>query len=357
MKEKDITNTHTAVSHKSNRGIVIAIIATAVAMGGLSAIQYHVQRDANKQVTSQMNNQVNSLSKEIAQLKSDLTKTLESNHQQTVKPVTALTNQVTELDKQVTELKKAIEEGGKEGVVMQARARRYWEAARKARAEGLETTNTLYLSALTYAEDKMEMLLEYVSWKKEQLEKLEEKDVEAARELIGNTMRICDSLLNQASVSDLEQLAGLKNALKELGDLQTEREKTSVAAHKAEIEGWLAELEAAPSERLSEMMNSLSQIPAYSELDEARTKLLQGIEVRQLCLLGHEEELRLPTETGNMPWKAWLTHFRDRLRARGGKGQATAEIRLQEYTQAEQLLTEAAQMKSEEVQQLLKASL
>ena len=307
----------------STKLVVSSVIGTGVAVLGLAGLYCHIQSE-----------KVDALTEDVSRLASSVNKVIEDNsvHQSSQKV------ELEALKQQLDDLKKVISTEGVAVVDMQLKAQGYWDAAKKARAEGSKLAHVLYVSAMTCAENKHEIMMDYVAWRSEELGKIAKEKPLEARQLVADTAVLCDNLLSQASVSDLEKFEELSSALDALKKQQEAGEADFVEHNRKQMKIWKGEMVDATSEKLHEIQVAMENLDVYEDLDAERDDLLQQVAWRLDCMTEHTEPLRLPVVAPGTPWVAWLKHFNARLRYEA----RSVESRLTDYAEADEVLLAAA---------------
>lgn len=241
----------------------------------------------------------------------------------------------------------------------------YLAAARDARDRQDMTADVLYASALRNAEEKMPILLEYVTWKKEGIHEMlspettgnglnglpvskEERihqmqSLESAREHLSLLKLFCDSALEDASLQDLRRVNELRQSLAETDNRIQEMEKGIEKNQQAEMNKKKDSLSTADRVKLDELAADYDDGSVLPKLDEERVKLLTAIQQRRACCIEPKEELQLPelVELPDEVLKKWLDNFTARLRT----ASIPWEQRAEELAAAESVLEYAATKK------------
>lgn len=308
--------------------VVSSVIGTGAAVLGLAGWFCHLQSE-----------KVNALTADVARLSSTIDKNIRngSEGQEALK-------------QQLDALKEVISTNGVAVVDLRLKADNYWKAAKKARAEGSKLAHVLYVSAMTCAENKHEIMMDYVEWRSEELGKIATVNPIDAEQLVADTAVLCDNLLSQASVSDLEKFAELRSALDALKEQQEAGEADFVEEMRNQMKNWKGEMMDATSEKLLEIQASLQALDVYTDLAAEREPLLQQVAWRLDCMTAHDKPLRLPVVAPGTPWVAWLKHFNARLRDEN----LPADSRWEDYVAAEEVLAAASEVKDVAITEELK---
>lgn len=314
----------------STKLVVSSVIGTGVAVLGLAGLYCHIQSE-----------KVDALTEDVSRLASSVNKVIEDNsvHQSSQKV------ELEALKQQLDALKKVISTEGVAVVDMQLKAQGYWDAAKKARAEGSKLAHVLYVSAMTCAENKHEIMMDYVAWRSEELGKIATVNPIDAEQLVADTAVLCDNLLSQASVSDLEKFEELRSALDALKKQQEAGEAAFVEEKRKQMKIWRGEITNAQQDILQEIQASLQALDGYTDLSAERDDLLQQVAWRLDCKTEHTAPLRIPVVAQGTPWEDWLKNFNERLR----HDELSIESRLADYAQANEVLQAAADVESEDV--------
>ncbi len=276
----------------------------------------------------------------------------------------ALAQEVTGLNTQLSTLREERVQKAKE---YREAAQRYHDTPSVARL--------LYMSALSFSTDKMDILMELTTWTESLVEQTlnsnppevapDEQDKEKevlktaaftnsvlaqAGEHLSQLAAICESSMATASVADIEKVEELNSRLQ---TVQSKIEGYRQAAVRPQSE-LLAEVEQeggniADYTHAASLLEKLNLVVDDS-LEERKEALIAAILRKQSCLTPHNSDVMIPEIEPETPWTEWLNHFADRLNS----SECSLEQKFADFGAAAAFLDEARQKEDTDVQKALK---
>lgn len=227
----------------------------------------------------------------------------------------------------------------------------YLAAAREMRDKDAPVADALYVSALRRAEQKLDILLEYLDWKLESINKLRESatlpdiiQLSTMLEEKGCLSALCEAVQSVASVEDVARWSEVTQRLEDADAALNAARNRLLAAQKTRIQQDLSELQttAEPPQDLDGIMLRYADFQALPELEEQLETLLEEIRHWQACCTRPDEPLQL-LEVKDMPrMLAWLRNFKTRMESES----LPRNRRLEDFAASASLLRTAVRMAS-----------
>ncbi len=227
----------------------------------------------------------------------------------------------------------------------------YLAAAREMRDKDAPVADALYVSALRRAEQKLDILLEYLDWKLESINKLRESatlpdiiQLSTMLEEKGRLSALCEAVQSVASVEDVARWSEVTQRLEDADAALNAARNRLLAAQKTRIQQDLSELQttAEPPQDLDGIMLRYADFQALPELEEQLETLLEEIRHWQACCTRPDEPLQL-LEVKDMPrMLAWLRNFKTRMESES----LPLNRRLEDFAASAPLLHTAGRMAS-----------
>lgn len=294
--------------------------------------------------------------------------------------------QIGILEQKVDSLASKLEE---DASVKHSAAAGFLEAARKESSDTIK--DALYLSAIAKSANKVPVLLEYINIQSLQVDDELKKctsDISVPEDRLIKLATLCDTAINQGSVSDIQSVPEVQAALVAIKTKIDAKQKEIIEVQKNLLADWeskvgkdngtlsllLSQLnrdkgeEGGGAVRLvskrddfvvsvltdspektgeqspDDLWQGCSELVAYLQtanfdvsLHDRRDNLITDIMNQAACLTPDDKPLEIPTVSDNTPWEAWLEHFVARVENRD----VPSETVLQEIDEAGSFLTEA----------------
>lgn len=203
----------------------------------------------------------------------------------------------------------------------QNRASEYLAVARELREKDAPRAEVAYIAALRHAEQKVDILLEYLDWQQAALNhrfgdsnRRETERISAAQEKLGRISALCEAVLAEASVADVARWTDVTQKQKALATALENAHSSLLNAQRARIECDLAALPGAgTAQELDAVLQSYAESPVLPELSEKLDDLMDEIRHWRACRAQADEPLQL-LEVADAPRMiAWLQNFKARL--------------------------------------------
>lgn len=203
----------------------------------------------------------------------------------------------------------------------QNRADEYLAVARELREKDASRAEVAYIAALRHAEQKVDILLEYLDWQQAALNhrlgdsnRRETERISAAQEKLGRISALCEAVLAEASVADVARWTDVTLKQKALATALENAHSSLLNAQRARIECDLAALPGAgTAQQLDAVLQSYAESPVLPELSEKLDDLMDEIRHWRACRTQADEPLQL-LEVADAPRMiAWLQNFKARL--------------------------------------------
>lgn len=225
-----------------------------------------------------------------------------------------------------------------------------------------EIAQILYVSALAYADDKAEILSEYITWQTELIKQdLEDKNIANAQERLIMLAGICDTNIASGSINDMNSIPVLKEKLIVAEQLITSTQEQLVKSQESKLNDLTTrfdslnpysdnildnELTAREVEKLLKELTALTVDPS---LDTPKDELVAKIILKQTYLTLPTEPLMIPTIGEDTPWNEWLKNFIVRLKS----PDLTITKKLEDLGTAADFLQAAKSSNAEGVQEVI----
>ena len=180
-----------------------------------------------------------------------------------------------------------------------------------------ETAQILYVSALTYSEDKAEILSEFIDWQAKLIKQyVAEGNTELAQERLITLAGICDANIASGSVGDMKSIPDLKSKLTGAAQLITSYQSERIDDQKKKINSFERRVDSLTSyseaESLLKELTALTVDPSLNDLKEA---FAAKIILKQSYLTTPADQLIIPAIGNDTPWNEWLKNFVVRLKS------------------------------------------
>ena len=228
--------------------------------------------------------------------------------------------QLAEMSKQIKIIATRSDETGK--ILAELKSERgqkfaaYLKAARASKANP-EIAQLLYVSALTYTDDKAPLLLEYIDWQISLIKgALESDNIESAQERLIALASICDANIALGSVKDMASIPMLKEKLSSADQLIAEHKNHQIADQQKAIATISEKTESISTyEEVEVLLKELSGLTVDSSLDVQKDAITAKIILKQSCLTTPTHQIIIPAINDETPWCAWLQNFAARLKS------------------------------------------
>lgn len=230
----------------------------------------------------------------------------------------------------------------------QNRADEYLAVARELREKDASRAEVAYIAALRHAEQKVDILLEYLDWQRETLNRQlgdpnwqEAERISAAQEKLGRISALCEAVLAEASVADVARWTDVTQKQKALATALENAHSSLLNAQRDRLECDLAALPGAgTAQQLDAVLQSYAKSPVLPELSEKLDDLMDEIRHWRACRAQADEPLQL-LEVADAPrMVAWLQNFKARL----ASDSLSPEQGLADYAAAAGILARARSM-------------
>lgn len=222
----------------------------------------------------------------------------------------------------------------------QAKTEEYRKAAREEK-DSL-ARQMLYMAAINGSNEKTPVLNEYIEDQEKQIKaKITEKSpkFDEAWEILNNLAGVCDAALSRGSVQDIRNTQKVQERLVSIGDSIKEAQQAPQTARLREIREQLEQQQGDDGwKRCGDWIAELEGASFSAELEDDKETLIAEIRNKRAYMTPFAEALEIPDVAEDTAWQEWLTHFSDRLKA---KGNETPEQALAEIDEAASFLEEA----------------
>ena len=198
----------------------------------------------------------------------------------------------------------------------ETKAALYLKAAR-ASTKTPETAQILYVSALTYSDDKAEILSEFIDWQTKLIRQdVERGNVELAQERLVALAGICDANIALGSVGDMKSIPALKNKLTAAERLITSYQSELIAAQQKQINSFVQRVDSLTSYSEAEsLLKDLTALTVDPSLNNQKDALVAKIILKQSYLTTPSDQIIIPVISNDTPWNEWLKNFVVRLKS------------------------------------------
>lgn len=198
----------------------------------------------------------------------------------------------------------------------ETKAALYLKAAR-ASIKTPETAQILYVSALTYSEDKAEILSEFIDWQTKLIKQdVASGNVELAQERLVALAGICDANIALGSVGDMKSIPDLKNKLTAAEQLITSYQSELIAAQQKQINSFVQRVDGLTSySEADSLLKDLTALTVDPSLNNQKDALVAKIILKQSYLTTPSDQLIIPVISNDTPWNEWLKNFVVRLKS------------------------------------------
>lgn len=221
-----------------------------------------------------------------------------------------------------------------------SRADEYLDAAKEEKDPTIR--QMLFLAAINASAEKMPVLDEFIKDQEEQIKAKLATGAPAFDEVwekLNTLAGICDAAISRGSVQDIKSAQKVQERLVAIGNSIKEAQRTPQVARLGEIREQLAQQQEDDGWRkCGDWITELEGASFNAELEDDKETLITEIRNKRACLTPYTEALEIPDVADDTAWQEWLTHFSDRLKA---KGNETPEQALAEIDEAASFLEEA----------------
>lgn len=192
----------------------------------------------------------------------------------------------------------------------------YLKAAR-ASIQKPEIAHILYVSALTYSNDKSSILSEFIDWQASLIKQaLSKNDLEDAQERLVALASICDANIAAGSINDMNAIPELKNKIAAAEKLIALYREQQISAQKKRIAEFLQKIDALDNfVQADSLLKELSAFSVDSSLSGQKDDITARIIQKQSYLTTPSQQLIIPSINETTPWCAWLKNFIVRLQS------------------------------------------
>ena len=192
----------------------------------------------------------------------------------------------------------------------------YLKAAR-ASIKTPETAQILYVSALTYSEDKAEILSEFIDWQTKLIKQdIASGNVELAQERLVALAGICDANIALGSVGDMKSIPVLKNKLTAAEQSITSYQNKLIADQQKQINSFAQRVDGLTSySEADSLLKDLTALTVDPSLNNQKDALVAKIILKQSYLTTPSDQLIIPVISNDTPWNEWLKNFVVRLKS------------------------------------------
>lgn len=230
----------------------------------------------------------------------------------------------------------------------QNRASEYLAVARELREKDASRAEVAYIAALRHAEQKVDILLEYLAWQQASLNhrlgdlnRRETERISAAREKLGRISALCEAVLAEASVADVARWTDVTLKQRSLAVMLENEHSRLLNVQRSRIERDLTGLPGAgTAQQLDAVLQSYAESPVLPELSEKLDDLMDEIRHWRSCRTRADEPLQLLEVTDAPRMLAWLQNFKARL----ASDSLSPEQGLADYAAASGILARARSM-------------
>ena len=229
-------------------------------------------------------------------------------------------NQLTYIKKQVDAIGKNTDATAKIlaelKVEREQKAINYLKAAR-ASIQKPEIAHILYVSALTYSNEKSSILSEFIDWQASLIKQaLSKNDLEDAQERLVALASICDANIAAGSINDMTAIPELKNKIAAAEKLIASYKKQQISTQKERLAEFLQKIDALDNfVQADSLLKELSAFSVDSSLSGQKDDITALVIRKQSYLTTPSQQLIIPTINEATPWCAWLKNFIVRLQS------------------------------------------
>lgn len=230
----------------------------------------------------------------------------------------------------------------------QNRASEYLAVARELREKDAPRAEVAYIAALRHAEQKVDILLEYLDWQQAALNhrlgdsnRRETERVSAAQEKLGRISALCEAVLAEASVADVARWTDVTLKQRSLAVMLEKEHSRLLNVQTARVDRDLVGLPGTgTAQQLDAVLQSYAESPVLPELSEKLDDLMDEIRHWRACRTQADEPLQLLEVADEPRMIAWLQNFKARL----ASDSLSPEQGLADYAAASGILARARSM-------------
>ena len=264
---------------------------------------------------------VGTFKQNAAEIKSEVLKTTQSTSAQIVADAEKKNaDALGRIDKQIKYIGTEIDKTTKTLAALKderaQKAAMYLKAARASKTNS-EIAQLLYISALTYSDEKSPLLAEYIDWQTELIKSaLQADDTELAQERLIALANVCDANIALCSVNDIKSIQSLKDKLLFAEELIASHKKQRISDQQERLKGFAQRIDNLSTyEEADSLLNEFSALQTDVSLNGQKESLVAAIVLKQSCLTSPNHQLIIPAINDNTPWCPWLRNFIVRLKS------------------------------------------
>ena len=243
----------------------------------------------------------------------DSVKNLENLHKETQKELATIKNSQKETNSQLNAAKTEIVELKNE---RQKKAEMYLNAAR-ASVKNPEIAQMLYVSALTYSENKAVILAEFITWQTNVIKQiLQKNNIDLAQKHFAALAKICDTHIAWGSINDMLSIPQLQKKLAMAKQAISVYQDTQTAEYTKQINAFAEKIKSVSTYEMAEtLLKELSDLQTDPSFDDLKESIAAKIIMKQSCLTTPSHQLMIPVVSEDTPWGEWLENFIVRLKS------------------------------------------
>ena len=243
----------------------------------------------------------------------DSVKNLEKAQKETQKELVIIKNSQKETNSQLNAAKTEIVELKNE---RQKKAEMYLNAARTS-VKNPEIAQMLYVSALTYSENKAVILAEFITWQTNVIKQiLQKNNIDLAQKHFAALAKICDTHIAWGSINDMLSIPQLQKKLAMAKQAISVYQDTQTAEYTKQINAFAEKIKSVSTYEMAEtLLKELSDLQTDPSFDDLKESIAAKIIMKQSCLTTPSHQLMIPVVSEDTPWGEWLENFIVRLKS------------------------------------------
>ena len=180
-----------------------------------------------------------------------------------------------------------------------------------------EIAKILYLSALSYSEEKASILNEIIDWQLQMIaQKLRSNDDEGAKDILIDLAQICDMAIASGSISDMESIPTIKNKLSSADKAIQEIVERRISTQKQQLDIASNQINRLSTyEDAEKMISLLNEFSCDVSLEDYKDELISRVVSAESYLTRPNQEIIIPEINDDTPWLAWLNNFIYRMQS------------------------------------------